>query len=128
MLSTVSLTIVFLCGFAVFAVGSWGVATPQSAFASINGMVRRPWGIPSAVVIRLVLGLALVLGASASRYPVFFQIFGWLTIAAALLVVFMGRERVEQLVARFGQSPEPVQQAGFLAGVVLGMMFVIGTF
>jgi len=38
-----------------------------------------------AVIVRILFGVALVIGASESKYPIVLQIFGWLLISACCI-------------------------------------------
>ena len=51
-----------------------------------------------AIVTRIILGVALITGASESRYPVALQSLGWLVIFAALVLGVIGRERFKNLL------------------------------
>jgi len=51
-----------------------------------------------AVIVRILFGVALVIGASESKYPIVLQIFGWLLISAALVIGGIGRERFKKVV------------------------------
>ena len=51
-----------------------------------------------AVIIRIIPGAALVIGASESKYPIVLQIFGWLLISAAIALSVMGRKRFKNLI------------------------------
>ena len=51
-----------------------------------------------AVIVRIILGIALVIGASESKYPIILQFFGWLAISAALVLSVIGRERFKSLI------------------------------
>lgn len=51
-----------------------------------------------AVVIRLVLGTVLVTYAHNSRFPLTLEVIGWLSIAAALILSIIGRNKFTKLV------------------------------
>jgi len=52
-----------------------------------------------AIVVRLVLGAALIAGSDASKFPLTLQIIGWLTLAAAIVMALLGRTRFKALIA-----------------------------
>ena len=51
-----------------------------------------------AVVFRLILGAILVGYATDSKYPVALQIFGWLSVGAAIILGGIGRSRFKALI------------------------------
>lgn len=56
------------------------------------------WGIWFAVVIRVALGIALIAYAPYSRFPVIFEIVGWISLIAAIVAVLLGRDRLRKFV------------------------------
>lgn len=126
MLTAASQTVILIFGFLIFVVSSWGVAQPRGVVANVHGLVQKRWGIESAIGMRLLLGVSLLIGASASRYPVFFQLLGWVTIAAAVALVFINREQVRRLVGRLAEGSEKVALGVFALGLVLGQVLVLG--
>ena len=53
-----------------------------------------------AVVLRIVLGFALLVYAPESRFPLVLEILGWVAIAAALVLALLPRARFRQLLIR----------------------------
>lgn len=51
-----------------------------------------------AVLVRIILGVAFVIGASESKYPLILQIFGWLSIFAALVLAVIGRDNFKKIM------------------------------
>src|SRR4030042_4462806 len=51
-----------------------------------------------AVLVRVILGVAFVIGAPGSKYPLILQIFGWFSISAALVLSVIGREKFKSLI------------------------------
>lgn len=52
-----------------------------------------------AVVIRLIIGIALIIAATDSKYPTTILIIGWLSIVAASLIGIMGRTNFKRLIS-----------------------------
>lgn len=126
MLTAASQTVILIFGFLIFFVSSWGVAQPRGVVSNVHGLVQKRWGIETAIGMRLLLGLSLLVAASASRYPVFFQLLGWVTIAAAVVLVFVNRERVRRMVGRLAEGSEKIALGVFVLGLVLGQVLVLG--
>jgi len=59
-------------------------------------MIDANWGIYFAVIVRLMLGVALIITAPGSRFPLVFQIVGWIAIVAGVAAAFIGRERLRR--------------------------------
>ena len=98
MVVTVSQIIVLITGIAVCMFAAWGIYAPQRLLRSVKGMMDADWGIYFAVIVRLILGAALIITASGSRFPLVFLIVGWVAIVAGLAAVFIGRERLRRFV------------------------------
>ena len=61
-------------------------------------MVDRPAGLLVAGLIRIVIGVALVLAAPASRAPRGLRLFGAFVVLAGLATPFVGTEHVRSIV------------------------------
>ena len=79
----------------------------------------------SAVAVRVILGAAFLLGASESRYPLIFQIFGWFSIAAAIVLCLIGRENFKSLIKWVVKIKSSLfkRSMGFFA-ILLGCFFI----
>ena len=51
-----------------------------------------------AVIVRVVIGIALIITAPATRFPLTLGILGWVAMAAAIFIGAMGRTRFSQLL------------------------------
>lgn len=96
MVVTVSQIVVLVAGIALCMFAAWGLYAPQKLLQSVKGMMDADWGIYFAVIVRLMLGLALIITAPGSRFPWVFLILGWVAIVAAVAAVFFGRERLRR--------------------------------
>ncbi len=73
-----------------------------------------------AVVVRLILGIALITYAAESKYPVALQVIGWLSVTAATVLGVIGRSRFKGLIRwALSIAPSFARFAGFLA-ILLG--------
>jgi len=77
-----------------------------------------------AVIVRVLFGVALVVGASESKYPIVLQIFGWLLISAALVIVVIGRERFKKLVKWSVKLPPLIYRLASVLSILLGCFFI----
>ncbi|NNC96563.1 MAG: hypothetical protein HKN88_00665 [Gammaproteobacteria bacterium] len=70
----------------------------------------------SAIGVRLVIGIALLMYAEQSRYPVTLTVLGWLFLAGAIAIAIMGRDRLRRLIEWIAKIMAPyVRIAGILA-------------
>ncbi len=111
----------FMC-----AVSLWGMLAPKKMMQLVNGVMDKEWGIYFAVIVRLLLGAALILAASGSRFPEFFEILGWIAIIAAVGILLMGRERLRRFVGWFNRLSPTVIRAWLLFGIAFGAILVYG--
>ena len=96
MVITVSQIVILIMGIIVCMFAAWGFYAPQKLVQLVKGMMGEDWLIVAAVIIRLLLGLALIIAAPGSRFPLIFLILGWAAIVAGVAIAFMGRERLRR--------------------------------
>lgn len=123
---TASQIIVLALGVIVCGLSAWGMVAPDKLWKLVNGAMEKNWGIQVAVVARLLLGAALVIAAPDSRFPLTFEILGWFAIAAALIILFAGRDRLRRFVAWFEQSSQAMIRVWLLFGIAFGAFLVYG--
>jgi hypothetical protein len=98
MVITVSQIVILLVGISLCVFAAGGIYAPQKLLQLVKGMMDEDWGIYFAVSVRLLLGLALITIAAGSRFPFVFLILGWVAIVAAVVAVFIGRDRLRRFV------------------------------
>ena len=96
MVVTVSQIVVLVAGVSLCMFAAWGIYAPKKLSQSVKGMMDADWGIYFAVIVRLMLGVALIITAPGSRFPLVFQIVGWVAIIAGVAAVFIGIERLRR--------------------------------
>ena len=65
--------IVLLIGVTVIVLAGWGIFAPEKLMTFVTSAMDKYWGIYIAVIVRLVLGSALIIIAPASLFPIVFQ-------------------------------------------------------
>ena len=65
---TVSQIVVLVAGISLCVFASWGIYAPQRLLQSVKGMMGADWGIYFAIIVRLILGVALIITAPGSRF------------------------------------------------------------
>lgn len=118
--------IISLLGILIALLGAVMVISPPAIFGLFRAHADAPWIHVLAVVVRLVLGAALLVHAHESRYPLAFQVLGWLSVIAALALTLVGRARFKALMRwtlTLADSPWLPRFAGSLA-VLLGVFLL----
>ena len=127
MIITISQIVVLVAGTSLCMFAAWGLYAPKGLLQSVKGVMDADWGIYFAVLVRLALGLALIISAPASRFPLVFLILGWVAIAAAVAAALLGRDRLRRFVnwwvERF--SP-PTIRLWVLFALALGGFLIYG--
>jgi len=77
-----------------------------------------------AVIVRILFGVALVIGASESKYPIVLQIFGWLLISVALVLGLIGRERFKRLIKWSVKLSLLIQRLAAILGILFGCFLI----
>lgn len=108
--------IIMLFGTATIVAGIIIVINPESVF----GLMRRKFeslGLHIlAVVVRIIIGVALIICAAESKYPTTILILGWISIVAASVLGIMGRTNFRRLMSwALSLKPSFGRIGGFLA-------------
>lgn len=123
----VSQIIVLVIAVTVIVLAGWGIFAPEKLRTSVTSAMDKSWGIYLAVIVRLVLGSALIVVAPASLFPIVFQVLGLMTIVAAIAVVLIGRERIRRLLAWMSERfSAPIVRLWLLFGMALAGFLVYG--
>lgn len=127
MLVIVSQIIVLAIGVTVGALSVWGLFAPGKLMTLVASALDKPSGIYIAVVVRLVMGVALITVAPASLFPTTFLVLGLIAIVAAVGVAIAGQERLRRLIAWWSERlPTSVTRLWLLFGIAFGAFLVYG--
>ncbi|NNE66585.1 MAG: hypothetical protein HKN33_08455 [Pyrinomonadaceae bacterium] len=74
--------------------------SPDFLFEFLDKNVKELWFYVTAIVVRFILGGFLVYYSASSNYPLAISILGWFIVAAAVVLLVMGRKNFEKLVSR----------------------------
>jgi hypothetical protein len=92
-------SIIIFFGLLVFLAGAIIVVNPEIIFGFLRDNLEKVSLNVFAIGIRVVLGILLIQYADESRYPAIIEILGWLSIAAALIFLVIGRRRFLSLMS-----------------------------
>jgi hypothetical protein len=100
-------------------IGIYGLASPTGmrSFVSRFGSKAGFW---TAVVLRLVFGVALWRVAPVSRMPAVLEVLGVLSSASAIALLLLGAPRLQVLVSWWSRQSGVVVRAWSAAAVALG--------
>ena len=91
--------IVMIFGAATIVTGIIIVINPESIF----GLIRRKLDSLGlhilAVIVRIIIGVALIMCAAESKYPAAILILGWVSIVAASVFGIIGRTNFKRLMS-----------------------------
>jgi len=118
--------ILVLFGIVVALLSLWGMAFPDRLMKMVRGAMEQSWGMPFAVGARIVLGVALLIAAPASMFPVFFKVFGWIALIAAAALPVIGLQRLLPLFDWFQRLPGLVIRLWLVVGVLFGAFVIYG--
>ncbi|MGB5510808.1 MAG: hypothetical protein WBM87_03770 [Woeseiaceae bacterium] len=122
--SQISLLVI---GITIIVLAGWGIIAPEKLMAFVSSAMNKSSGIYIAVIVRLVLGSALIIVAPASLFPIVFHVLGVIAIVAAIALLLMGRERMRRFIAWFSaRFSAPIVRLWLLFGVAFGGFLVYG--
>jgi len=108
--------IIILFSAATIVAGTIIVMHPETVFDLLRRKMDSLGLHISAVVVRLIIGAALVMYAAESKYPTAILILGWISIAAAAVFGIMGRTKFIGLMSwALGLAPSLGRVGGVLA-------------
>ena len=115
--------LVVVFGLMIFAMGGAGMASPMRLMAFVTRFRSRE-GFRAAAIIRVVMGIVLILAAGGSRAPLYLQVIGWITLAAGLLLPFIGLARYQAIIDWWLGRSESLQRAWAGAALIFGASLV----
>jgi hypothetical protein len=118
---------VLLLGGLILLVCGFGVVAPALLIRTGRNLWASPFGMFLAVLIRLLLGGALLLVASASRFPTTFRILGVITLLAALIVPFVGHARIGRIMDWGATLPAWIMRLWLSVGVLFAAFLLCAT-
>ena len=116
--------IIILFATATIVAGVIIVINPDTIF----GLLRNKLELLSlhilAVVVRVILGVALIMYATESRYPTAISILGWISIVAASVLGIMGRTNFKRLMSWALSVAPSFGRIGGLLVIIFGCFLI----
>jgi hypothetical protein len=116
--------IVFLFGILITAVGLLGVISPGNLIRFVSVAWQSRAGLYLAIIVRLILGVALIRAASGSRFPDALGVLGVISILAALVASALGFDRLRGFVQWWATRPVAFTRAWALVAAGFGVFLV----
>ncbi len=123
---SVSQAIVLLLGVVIFGLSAWGMYSPGSLVKLVTRTMNESYGMYLAVIVRLILGASLIVVAPVSRFPIVFEVLGWIAIVAAIGLVFIGRDNVRRILAWFGRFSNSMIRLWLVFGMAFAGFLIYG--
>jgi hypothetical protein len=121
-----SYVLVLILGIIVLVLAARGMVSPGSLVSMVKNAMDQNYGMYLAVIVRLILGAALIIVAPVSRFPVAFNVLGWLTLIAAVGVIIVGRERIRGVIAWFAQLSNLMIRLWLMFGMAFAGFLIYG--
>ncbi len=110
----------------VALIGLLGLFAPAKLAGMVAALFDGMAGLWVTVSLRLGIGVLLLLTASASRFPLVFQIIGVIAILAAVAAVFVGQERIRNFVMWWVRKPAGFTRLWSLFAIAFGAFIYYG--
>ena len=122
----VSQVIVLVLGITVFGLSAWGMYSPDSLVKMVTLAMNKSYGMYVAVIVRLILGATLIIVAPVSRFPIVFNVLGWIAIIAAIGLILIGRENIGRIIAWFERFSTSIIRLWLQFGMAFAGFLVYG--
>jgi hypothetical protein len=116
--------IIVFFGLLIFLAGIIIVINPDTIFGVLRNNLEKVSLHVLAVGVRVVIGILLILSASASKYPTIIAILGWLSLVAAATLFVIGRRRFLRLMCWALSLPQPYSRISGLVAMAFGGFLV----
>jgi hypothetical protein len=104
----------------------YGMLFPRRLLKFVGHLIDSGVGWAVAVGVRVVFGVALILSAPLSLWPLIFQVVGILAIFAALVILLIGPRTVLSLIAWVEKRSDAVLRSWLLLAVGFGLLLIYG--
>ncbi|MEW6037569.1 MAG: hypothetical protein AB1648_04885 [Pseudomonadota bacterium] len=116
--------VVAMFGMLIASFGAFGLIKPADFVGLARNFWATPKGVHYAAALRLALGIALLLGAADSAYPRTLTGLGYLSLAGAAIIAFLGQVRLTKIIEWWAQQPETVIRLWGLIALAFGIFLV----
>ena len=118
--------VILLFGIVVCGISIWALFIPERLLQMIMAINDKKMTYLVAVGVRLLLGVTLVLAAPDSAFPEVFEVIGWLTIFAAVILSLLGKALQRKLAAWFSGLSRLEIRGWLLLAIAFGLFLMLG--
>ena len=118
--------LIIIFGALMLLAGASLIVSPATIINRLRENPEQLWLHVGAVVVRLLLGGLLVIQASGSKFPLIMSIIGWLSIFAALVFLFIGRDKFQRLLTWAFSSVKPLAPFSGMMALLFGSFLIYG--
>ena len=115
LIALVGILIVFAC--------TYGMANPAGLLAGVRRFAN-PAGYRFAIAVRVVLGIAALVAAPASRAPLFLYLVGGIALVAAAVLLVIGLPGYHRIMDRVDGFPPAFLRTGLVLGMAFGVSLI----
>ena len=116
--------VIKLLGILLILAGISFIIYPEFIFGWLEDNTENSSLYISAIVGRFVLGIILIMAAKESKFPLFFKIFGYLAVIAAIVFIFIGHENFQHFMASIIAEFKSYARISGLIVVAVGGLFI----
>jgi hypothetical protein len=116
--------LIILFGALILLAGIIILVNPHIIFGLFRRHIDEPWLHVTAVIVRLILGVLLIVQSDVSRFPLVIAIIGWISIVAAVFFAVIGRNNFKRFISRALSLLEPCGRAGGVLAAGFGAFLV----
>ncbi|RTR39284.1 hypothetical protein EKG38_10245 [Shewanella canadensis] len=116
--------LIIVFGFLIVIAGTILTVNPKVIIDFLESNKEKVWIHILAVVVRVILGICLILQSNISKFPIIVEIFGWLSLTAAILITVIGRSSFQQLMNWVITKVKPYARLGGLVSTGFGVFLI----
>ena len=110
--------LIFLIALMVFCNAIFGIVWPNKIVKLIHDSDKQKLYY-SAIYVRAIIGIILMLGASATKLPLFVFWFGVIILASSLLLWIAGKARFQRILNWWIDRRVQMQRGGYCLALLL---------
>jgi hypothetical protein len=118
--------IIALFGLFIAGLAAWGFVAPGRMMDTLLAYWNRPSGIYLAIGVRVVLGVLFILAAADTKWPLLFEILGYLMLLAAAVIAVVGKERLTRFIMWWVNMPLAGVRVWLVVGFAFGLLILYG--
>lgn len=116
--------LILLFGVLITLAGFLLLVRPGVLLGFMDSNRNKAWIHVMAVVTRVILGLLLISQSELSRFPAIIEVLGWISLVAAMILLFIGPGNFQRLMGWVLAKLRPYGRIGGLLSAVFGVFLI----